>query len=81
MSLQRQAKAAKAQANKTLSHILVSIQKELSKTVTAGELSQIKKMVVTMLEDVKKISSECGEKLVYQESRWSSSSSSSSTKL
>ncbi|XP_041756816.2 uncharacterized protein LOC121584776 [Coregonus clupeaformis] len=83
-SLQRQAKATKAQAKKTLSHILVSIQKELSKSdqmVTAGELSPIDKVVGTMLENIEKISSECGEELVYQESlRFSSSLSSSSAK-
>jgi hypothetical protein len=81
-SLQRQAKATKAQAKKTLSHILVSIQKELSKSdqmVAAGQLSQIDKVVGTMLENIEKISSECGEELVYQESLRSSSSLSFST--
>lgn len=66
----------KAQAQKNLSHILISIQKELL-TVTAGELSQMEKVVGTMQEDVDKISSACGEELVYQESRRSSSSLSS----
>ncbi|XP_023857020.1 serine-rich adhesin for platelets-like [Salvelinus sp. IW2-2015] len=81
-SLQRQAKATKAQAKKTLSHILVSIQKELWKSdqmVAAGQLSQIDKVVGTMLENIEKISSECGEELVYQESLRSSSSLSFST--
>ncbi|XP_014027295.1 uncharacterized protein isoform X2 [Salmo salar] len=81
-SLQRQAKATKAQAKKTLSHILLSIQKELSKSdqmVAAGQLSQIDKVVGTMLENIEKISSECGEELVDQESLRSSSSLSFST--
>ncbi|CAB1349114.1 unnamed protein product [Coregonus sp. 'balchen'] len=53
-----QAKTTKAQAKKTFRHILVSIQKELSKpdqTVTAGELSQIENVVGMILEDVEKI--------------------------
>ncbi|XP_031674646.1 uncharacterized protein LOC116366969 isoform X1 [Oncorhynchus kisutch] len=77
---QNQVKATTAQAKKTLSHILVSIQKELSKsdqTVTA--LSQIENVVGMMLKDVERVSSECGEELIYQAPQRSSSSLSSSS--
>ncbi|CAB1339936.1 unnamed protein product [Coregonus sp. 'balchen'] len=69
-TLEKQAKALMAQAKETLCHILVSIQKELSKSdqmVTAGELSQIENVVKMMLEDIKKVSSDCGEELVLRE--------------
>ncbi|XP_071015301.1 uncharacterized protein [Oncorhynchus clarkii lewisi] len=62
--------------------IISSVQKQLSKSdqmVAAGQLSQIDKVVGTMLENIEKISSECGEELVYQESLRSSSSLSFST--
>ncbi|XP_036829933.1 uncharacterized protein LOC118954554 [Oncorhynchus mykiss] len=77
---QNQVKATTAQAKKTLSHILVLIQKELSKsdqTVTA--LSQIENVVGMMLKDVERVSSECGEELIYQAPQRSSSSLSSSS--
>ncbi|XP_055736469.1 uncharacterized protein LOC129822310 [Salvelinus fontinalis] len=79
---QKQAKATTAQAKKTLSQILVSIQKELSKsdqTVTAGALSQIENVVGMMLKDVERVSSECGEELICQVPQRSSSSLSSSS--
>lgn len=59
-----------AQAKESLSHILVSIQKELSRSyqmVTAGEPSQIENVVEMMLEDIENISSDCGEELVLRE--------------
>eukprot|EP00063_Salmo_salar_P043840 XP_014018675.1 PREDICTED: uncharacterized protein LOC106581256 [Salmo salar] len=82
LTWQKQAKATTAQAKKTLSHILVSIQKELSKsdqTVTAAALSQIENVVGMMLKDVERLSSECGEELIYQAPQRSSSSLSSSS--
>lgn len=54
-TLVKQAKAMMAQAKESLSHILVSIQKELSKSeqmVAAGEPSQIENVVEMMLEDI-----------------------------
>ncbi|XP_036836195.1 uncharacterized protein LOC118964888 isoform X2 [Oncorhynchus mykiss] len=62
--------------------IISSAQEQLSKSdqmVAAGQLSEIDKVVGTMLENIEKISSEFGEELVYQESLRSSSSLSFST--
>ncbi|XP_019901385.2 uncharacterized protein LOC105026700 isoform X2 [Esox lucius] len=82
LTMERQAKATTAQAKETLSHILVSIYEELSKSdqISAAELSQIDNSIAIMLDDIYNMSSGCGQEVISQDpQRPLSSFSTSST--